>query len=138
MNINIKIFIFLLLLIILYFLLKKRSVDRFRNIRPTNIIDPEYHNLNEDPGNWLNWNRVGDTRGVDLNCNGVEIQDILEWIANDSIHVLYEYVYRYDPSISIDNPFHAPRILKLLLRNLPQKHPYRSILRRCYPNAVNV
>jgi hypothetical protein len=138
MNIKISVFC-LFLLIILYFLWKNAGlVDRFRNIRPTNVIDPEYINLNEDPGNWVNWSRVGDTRGVDLNCNGVEKQDILKWIANDSIHVLYEYVYRYDPSVSIDNPLHTPRILKLLLRNLPEKHPSRAILRRCYPMAVNV
>jgi hypothetical protein len=138
---NIKILLILLILLILYFLwhnIMWGRLDHFRNILPTEIIDPNYTNLGNDPGNWFNWARVGDTRGVDLNCNAVEMQDVLKWINGDSPHLLYEYVYRYDPSVSIDNPLHTPRILKMLLKNLPQKHPYRGVFRRCYPNAINV
>lgn len=110
----------------------------FSNVKPTEDIDPEYVNPNDDPNNYYNWMRVGDTLGVDLNCNNVTKCDLLKWIANDDPNILHEYVYRYDPSVDINNPLQAPRVFKMLLRNLPQKHRYLSILRKCLPRPVIV
>ena len=110
----------------------------FYNIRPTDHIDPEYQNINEDPLNYKNYMRVGDVHGVDLNCNNVNMYDILKWIDQDDPELLYHFVYKYDPSISVFNPIHAPRIFKMLLRNLPQKHRYMSILRKCLYKPVRV
>jgi hypothetical protein len=115
-----------------------RENFQFYNITPTNRIDPEYVNINEDPFNYYNWKRVGDTRGVDLNCNNVTKCNLLKWIHHEDPSVLFEYVYRYDPSVDINNPLDAPRVFKMLLRNLPQKHRYLSILRKCLPKPVRV
>lgn len=110
----------------------------FYNIKPTEEIDPEYINPNEDRHNYYNWMRVGDTLGVDLNCNNVTKCDLLRWIHHDDPTVLHEYVYKYDPSVDINNPLDAPRVFKMLLRNLPQKHRHMSILRKCLPKPVRV
>lgn len=110
----------------------------FNNIRPTEHIDPEYRNINQDPWNYFNHKRVGDIHGVDLNCNNVHMYDLLKWIDQDDPHILPEYVYKYDPSISVFNPIHAPRVFKMLLRNLPQKHKYIPILRKCLYKGVRI
>lgn len=119
---------------------KSETIENFffYNIRPTEHIDPDYVNINEDPHNYYNHKRVGDIHGVDLNCNNVDMYDLLKWIDMDCPNVLHEYVYRYDPSISIHNPIHAPRVFKMLLRNLPQKHRLMSILRKCLPKPVRI
>jgi hypothetical protein len=110
----------------------------FYNIRPTEQIDPTYYNYNEDPHNYYNHKRVGDIHGVDLNCNNVNLYDLLRWLDQDEPTLLYDYVYRYDPSINVFNPIHAPRIFKMLLRNLPQKHKYIPILRKCLYRDVRI
>lgn len=110
----------------------------FQNIRPTELIDSNYVNINEDPFNYYTWKRVGDIHGVDLNCNNVTKCQLLKWIEHDDPSVLHDHVYRFDPSADINNPIHAPRILKMILRNLPQKHRYLSILRKCLPMNVRV
>ena len=110
----------------------------FYNIKPTEDIDPEYLNPNEDRHNYYNWMRVGDIHGVDLNCNNVTKCDLLRWIYHDDPSVIHEHVYRYDPSVDINNPLDAPRVFKMLLRNLPQKHRHMSILRKCLPRGVRV
>lgn len=134
--------ILVLLILIVYYGYCESSQTRenffFYNIRPTEHIDPEYRNINEDPWNYYNHQRVGDIHGVDLNCNNVHMYDLLRWIDQDDPHILYDYVYKYDPSISVFNPIHAPRVFKMLLRNLPQKHKYIPILRKCLYKPVRI
>jgi hypothetical protein len=110
----------------------------YYNITPTEIIDDDYFNINQDPNNYYFNMRVGDIHGVDLNCNNVNMYDLLRWIEQDDPNVLYNYVYKYDPSINIMNPIHSPRIFKMLLRNLPQKHKYIPILRKCLYKPVRI
>ena len=117
---------------------KKESFYNYYNIIPTEIIDENYFNPNNDPNNYYLHMRVGDTRGVDLNCNNVTMYNILHWIDGDDPNILYNYVYRFDPSINILTPLNAPRIFKLLLRKLPQKHKYTSILRKCLYKPTRV
>lgn len=112
--------------------------ETFYNIYPTDLIDPVYNNINEDPWDYKKNLRVGDLRGVDLNCNNVDMYDILCWIKDNSPHLLHQYVYRFDPSINIYNPIYAPRVLKMLLRNLPDQHSYLPILRKCFPYRVRI
>lgn len=120
--------------------MKKESnqMESFYNIYPTELIDNGYTNINNDPFDYNSKLRVGDLHGVDLNCNNVIIPDLLEWIKNNKSNVLYEYVYRYDPSIDISNPIHTPRILKMLMKNLPGQHPILPIIRKCFPYRVRI
>lgn len=112
--------------------------ENFYNILPTELIDPDYYNINQDPLNYYNHLRVGDTHGVDLNCNNVNLTEILDWIKNNNPDVLYKYVYINDPSIDTENPIYAPRVLKMLLTYLPEQHPYIPILRKCFPYKVRI
>jgi len=112
--------------------------EGFRNILPTELIDPDYVNINNNPYNYRNFMTVGDVYGPDLNCNNVSSIHLLEWIKQYNPHILHQYVYRYDPSINIYNPNHTPRVLKMLLRNLPELHKYRPILQRCLYKKVDV
>lgn len=112
--------------------------EPFYNILPTELIDGQYQNINEDPLDYKLNLRVGDTHGVDLNCNNVTSPELMEWIKNNNPHLLHQYVYLYDPSIDIHNPIHAPRVLKMLLRNLPAQHPFLPIIRKCFPYRVRV
>ena len=105
---------------------------------PTELIDYDFVSANNDPLNYDQFMRVGDTRGVDLNCNNVTMYNILHWIDGDDPNLLYQYVYRFDPSVNILNPINAPRVFKMLLRNLPQKHKYFSILRKCLYRPTRV
>ena len=112
--------------------------ENFYNILPTELIDGQYNNINEDPYNYNNHLRVGDLRGVDLNCNNVNKEDIIAWIRDNNPHMLHQYVYIYDPSIDINNPIYTPRVLKMLLRNLPEQHPFIPILQKCFPMQVRI
>ena len=114
------------------------SRESFYNILPTELIDGKYYNINEDPWDYKHNLRVGDLHGVDLNCNNVSQTDLLMWIKNNNPHLLHQYVYLYDPSIDIHNPVYAPRVLKMLLRNLPTQHPFMPIIRKCFPYRVRV
>ena len=114
------------------------SIENFYNIIPTELIDPEYYNINQDPFDYKKNLRVGDLRGVDLNCNNITIDDLVEWIRRNNPHLLHQYVYLYDPSINIYNPRFTPRVFKALLRNLPQKHPILRIVRKCFPRRVSI
>lgn len=113
-------------------------VEKFYNIMPTELIDRSYYNINEDPYNYYDKLRVGDIHGVDLNCNNVTMNNILKWIEDNDSDVLYKYVYIYDPSVNIYNPVDAPRVFKMLLMNLPEKHPYLPIVRKCFPSKVKI
>lgn len=115
-----------------------QSKESFYNILPTELIDSQYQNINEDPFDYKHNLRVGDTRGVDLNCNNVSSEDLMMWIKNNNPHLLHQYVYLYDPSIDINNPIYAPRVLKMLLRNLPTQHPFLPIIRKCFPYRVRI
>ena len=111
----------------------------FANIVPTEHIDPEYRNLSEIPDDYNGWLSVGDLRGVDLNCNVISSWDLIKWVAKNNPYILHEYVYRYDPSIDVNNPLHAPRVFKMLLRNLPCTHKlYPLVVRKCSPKPVRV
>lgn len=112
--------------------------ESFYNIIPTELIDSHYNNINQDPFDYNLNLRVGDLRGVDLNCNNVTDSDLINWIKDNNPHLLHQYVYLYDPSINIHNPIHAPRVLKMLLRNLPTQHPYMPIIRKCFPYRVRI
>ena len=112
--------------------------ESFYNILPTELIDGNYHNINEDPWDYKSNLRVGDLNGVDLNCNNVTNTDIVTWIKENNPNLLHEYVYLYDPSVNIRNPIHAPRVLKMLLRNLPTQHPFLPIIRKCFPYSVRI
>lgn len=121
--------------------------ESFYNVVPTELIDPEYvssscdrwaHTVEWPQGHRMTFQRVGDTYGVDLNCNNVTSDELVEWIHNSCPQVLFDYVLRYDPSIDIQNPNHAPRVLKGLLRNLPENHKFLPIVRKCFPRHVRV
>lgn len=114
------------------------TTESFYNILPTELIDSEYHNINEDPLDYKKNLRVGDLYGVDLNCNNVNPKDLFMWIRNKNPHLLHQYVYLYDPSINIENPIDAPRVLKMLMRNLPMQHPFIPIIRKCFPYRVRI
>jgi len=116
----------------------KKNSESFYNIVPTELIDPQYHNINDDPFDYKGNLRVGDVYGVDLNCNNVTSKDLIAWINNNHPDVLHKYVYIYDPSIEIHNPIYAPRVLKMLLRNLPTQHPFIPIIRKCFPYTVRI
>ena len=118
-------------------------LEKFYNIVPTEVIDPEFLNPNLDPWAYTvpgmdTYERVGDLYGVDLNCNNVSVPDLIAWIANNNPHLLHQYVLRWDPSINIYNPNDAPRVLKGLLRNLPEQHKFLPIIRKCFPAQIRV
>ncbi len=120
--------------------------ENFYNIIPTEVIDDEYNNSNIDPWSYYDhashntYERVGDNYGVDLNCNNVTSNELIAWISHqpDGHDTLNRYVLQWDPSINIHNPNDAPRILKELLRNLPNQHKFLSIIRKCYPQNIRV
>jgi len=139
MNKRLIFFVILTLLIIGVIVVTFKPKDFFFNIRPTNEIDPEYVNLNDNPTNYYQYNTIGDALGPDLNCNTVSKRTLMKWIENEDPNFLYEYVYRYDPSININNAIHAPRVLKMLLRNLPENHTVsQQIMKRCPPMPVRI
>jgi hypothetical protein len=118
--------------------------EGFYNVVPTEAIDPAFYSYNEDPFAYFDpasgqmTARVGDLFGVDLNCNNVGQADLVWWIAHNNPHLLHQYVYRWDPSVNVYNPNHAPRVLKQLLRNLPEQHRFLPIVRKCFPRDVRV
>jgi hypothetical protein len=140
MKLNLKkIMVFLIVVVAIRFLFNQsKSKEGFYNVRPTTLIDPDYFNINQDPFDYKHYRRVGDLMGVDMNCNNVTIEDLIEWIRRNNPHLLYQYVYLYDPSINIYNPRYSPRVFKELLRNLPQKHPILRIMRKCLPRQVRI
>lgn len=124
--------------IICCFIGNNGNKEGFYNIMPTEAIDPEYYNINNYPYNYHNWLTVGDPYGVDLNCNNVTYQEIIDWINKYNPHLIYQFVYPYDPSVDISNPIDAPRILKLLLRNVPELCKNLPVLKKCLYNQVRV
>jgi hypothetical protein len=133
-----KIILLLLGFVMLKYIYDNSLLEGFYNITPTELIDPEYYNINQDPFDYKHHLCVGDLRGVDLNCNNVTVPDLFQWIKNNNPHLLHQYVYKYDPSINIENPIFAPRVLKMLLMNLPTQHPYIPIIRKCFPMKVRI
>ena len=65
-------------------------LEGFYNITPTELIDPDYHNINQDPFDYKHHLRVGDLRGVDLNCNNVTVPELFAWIKNNNPHLLHQ------------------------------------------------
>lgn len=129
------------------------SRESFYNIIPTEVIDPEYRfpvAADVDPrwpltgGGVPSYERVGDAHGVDLNCHNVDMFEIAKWIAHDDPRLMHEAVLRFDPSINPMNPNHTPRVLKLLMINLPSYgcqstvQKYLPIVRKCFPAEVRV
>lgn len=133
-----KVIILLFVIIILKMAYGKSILEGFYNIVPTELLDDEYYNINQDPYDYKNNLRVGDLRGVDLNCNNVSVCDLVSWIKDNNPHLLHQYVYKYDPSIDIMNPIFAPRVLKMLLMNVPIQHPFMPIIRKCFPYQVRI
>ena len=138
-----KLLLLLTLALLGWWLVENAVLESFYNIVPTEIIDSDYVSPNIDP--WAHtvpgmgtFKRVGDLYGVDLNCNNVSTQDLIAWIAQNNPHLLYQYVLRWDPSINIHNPQHAPRVLKGLLQNLPEQHKFLPIVRKCFPAHIRV
>lgn len=126
-----------------WWLIEGKVLEGFYNIVPTEIIDPDYVSPNRDPWAYTTqsgntYQRVGDLFGTDLNCNNVSIPDLVGWIADNNPHLLHQYVLKWDPSINIYNPNHSPRVLKGLLRNLPEQHKYLPIIRKCFPAHIRV
>lgn len=137
-----KLFVLLVVILLAAYWVCGGNFEQFYNILPTEIIDTEYLNLNQgrayfDAASGQSYQVVG-KGGVDLNCNAVETRAILHWIRWNDPAVLNHYVFRFDPSANIDNPDDAPRILKMLLRNLPSQHKYVPILSNCFPTTVRV
>lgn len=114
------------------------STENFHNIYPTTLIDPEYYNINEDPFDYKKHLRVGGLNDVASFCSDVTMADLLAWIENYHPTMLYECVYKYDPSININNPIHTPRILRGLLTNLPEEHPILRVIKRCTPRYTQI
>jgi hypothetical protein len=132
--------------------LKSRK-ENFYNVIPTEWIDPEYQNINNKPENYFEskkssissshtslqgWETIGDTRGPDMNCNYVTYSSLINWVLKHDPNILYDYVYIDDPSIEIMNPIHAPRVLKMLLRNLPGNHNIKKLVENCFKIPVGV
>ena len=138
-----KLVLLLVLALLGWWLVEGKVLENFYNIVPTEVLDPDFVSPNSDPWAYT-WNgvgtvgRVGDLYGVDLNCNNVGVPDLVAWIANNNPHLLHQYVLRWDPSINIYNPNHAPRVLKGLLRNLPEQHKFLPIIRKCFPAHIRV
>lgn len=131
----------LLALALLGWWMSSDNSEQFYNIVPTNVIDRQYQEPTwayYDDASQQSYAQVGDLFGVDLNCNNVSVDDLIAWIANNNPHLLHQYVLRWDPSINIYNPNHAPRILKGLLRNLPTQHKFLPIIRKCFPAHIRV
>lgn len=143
-NVAVAVAVAIVLLLLLFTRGGGRAVENFYNVVPTEYIDPGFVSDSYDrwahyaPGFGDTFKRVGDTYGVDLNCNNVTGDEVIEWIHNSCPQVLYEYVLRYDPSVDIQNPNHTPRALKALLRNLPENHKFLPIVRKCFPRQVRV
>jgi hypothetical protein len=127
--------------------------ESFYNIKPTELIDPEYRYpvaVEFDP-KWPSsqsyvplYERVGDNHGVDLACHNVSLPETAQWIARDDPRLMYEAVLRFDPSVNPYNPDHAPRVLRLLMMNLPSYgcqetvDKYLPIVRKCFPAQIRV
>lgn len=125
--------------------------ESFFNIIPTEIIDPEYQyplvadyditNLPLQPQQYPKlYERVGE---ADRNCQTVQMKDVLDWIARDEPRIIHECVLRFDPSVDITNPYHATRVLRLIMINLPTFSPqsaqkYLPVLSRCFPKQTQV
>lgn len=138
-----KLLLLLALALLGWWLIEGKVHESFYNIVPTEVIDPGFVSPNLDPwayttGWGSTYERVGDLFGVDMNCNNVSVGDLIGWIANNNPHLLHQYVLRWDPSINIYNPNHAPRVLKGLLRNLPEQHKFLPIIRKCFPAHIRV
>lgn len=148
-----------LALIVLFvaLIIHPRKRESFFNVIPTNVIDPEYVDLTNltalfvPPLKPLASSSLYHLRGrddqTDLNCGGVTSCDIVSWIANDrplGNRMLNELVLRFDPSADPLNPNHAPRILRLLMMNLPSyacsttANKYLPIIQKCFPKLVQV
>jgi len=142
-----KLGLLLFLAVFGWWIVNGKVLEGFYNIVPTEVIDPEFVSPNLDPWAYTvqgthgwreTYERVGDLYGVDLNCNNVSVPDLVAWIANNNPHLLHQYVLRWDPSINIYNPNDSPRILKALLRNLPEQHKFLPIIRKCFPAQIRV
>lgn len=142
-----KLFVIIAIIAIIGYLLlfKKAHCEGFYNIVPTELIDPQYQNINNG------FDGINDADGVDLNCNNVRAQDIVMCLGKSDPRILYEYVYRYDPSISLYDPVDAPRVLKQLLRNMPAVpcsfnnknelpfvNPCLQVLKRCPIEQIQI
>jgi hypothetical protein len=121
--------------------------ESFFNILPTNVIDPEYVDLTNETALFVQPAGLFSTYcnnndQVDMSCHGVTSENIVSWIANDNPRLLNELVLRFDPSADVMNPNHAPRILRLLMMNLPSypcrttANKYLPIIIKCFPKLV--
>lgn len=108
------------------------------NIKPTFEIDPEYYNINDSQYNYYDKLTVGDPHSPAIGCSNVTTHDLIKWLHDRNPHVLYQYVYLNDPSIDINNPTHAPRVLRMLLRNASHLNPIREVLNKCYPLKIKI
>lgn len=135
-------------------LFNKSYCEGFYNIVPTELIDPQYyydriqiHNNEQITNSQIH----NEQPNYDLNCNNVRAQDIITCLGKSDPRILYEYVYRYDPSISLYDPVDAPRVLKQLLRNMPAipcsfnnknklpfVNPCLQVLKRCPIEQIQI
>lgn len=140
-------------------LFNKSYCEGFYNIVPTELIDPQYyydriqiHNNEQITNSQITNSQIPDEQiHDDLNCNNVRAQDIITCLGKSDPRILYEYVYRYDPSISLCDPVDAPRVLKQLLRNMPAipcsfnnknklpfVNPCLQVLKRCPIEQIQI
>lgn len=128
--------------------------ESFYNIVPTENIDPEfrYPRIHEaEPVPFITrqgpqlFERVGDSAGVDAGCNHVTACDIINWIHREEPRLMYDCVLKFDPSVELGNPYHTPRVLRLLLQNLPSYanlskvyEKYLPVVRKCFPNDMRI
>lgn len=155
-----KVLTLALIVLFIAFFIHPMIRESFYNVIPTNIIDPEYVDLTNETALFVPassssssslesvlYHLSGQDDQTNLNCGGVTSCDIVSWIANDKPlgdRLLNELVLRFDPSADPLNPNHAPRILRLLMMNLPSyacrttANRYLPIIQKCYPKLVEV
>jgi hypothetical protein len=145
-----------LVAVLIFVLFFGKSKESFYNIVPTENIDPEfrYPGIHEaEPVPFVTiprqgpqlFERVGDSAGVDAGCNNVSAREIINWIHREEPRLMYDCVLKYDPSVELGNPYHTPRVLRLLLQNLPSYanlskvyEKYLPVVRKCFPNDMRI
>lgn len=137
----------LIAIVVAVFIHPYKTTERFFNVIPTNVIDPEFIDLNNENASFVSRALYHLSGQSNPDCTGVTPCNIVSWIANDyplGNRLLNELVLRFDPSADPMNPNHATRILRLLFMHLPSyacsttAKKYLPIIQKCYPMLTQV
>jgi hypothetical protein len=143
----------LIIFVVAVFIHPYKTTETFFNVIPTNVIDPEFIDLNNENAAFASRGSLASAALYHISgqsnpdCSGVTPCNIVSWIANDyplGNRMLNELVLRFDPSADPMNPNHATRILRLLFMHLPSyacsttAKKYLPIIQKCYPMLTQV